>query len=89
MQDFLHEAFQRGDAQLPYACAGIGRGEAAHAAQGAAAGGTRGGRRGWGVVFGRNAIQVPDPIAFQTALCDVVKRGVSPAEAARVHGLKN
>jgi DhnA family fructose-bisphosphate aldolase class Ia len=25
-----------------------------------------------GVVFGRNAIQVPDPIAFQTALCTVV-----------------
>jgi DhnA family fructose-bisphosphate aldolase class Ia len=42
-----------------------------------------------GVVFGRNAIQVPDPIAFQTALCDVVKRGVSPADAARAHGLKD
>ena len=42
-----------------------------------------------GVVFGRNAIQVPDPIAFQTALCDVVKHGVSPAEAARAHGLKD
>jgi len=26
-----------------------------------------------GVVFGRNAIQVPDPFAFQAALCDVVK----------------
>jgi DhnA family fructose-bisphosphate aldolase class Ia len=42
-----------------------------------------------GVVFGRNAIQVPDPIAFQTALCEVVKRGVSPADAARAHGLKD
>jgi DhnA family fructose-bisphosphate aldolase class Ia len=40
-----------------------------------------------GVVFGRNAIQVPDPIAFQQALCDVVKRGLAPAEAARKHGL--
>jgi DhnA family fructose-bisphosphate aldolase class Ia len=26
-----------------------------------------------GVVFGRNAIQVPDPAAFQAALCEVVK----------------
>ena len=40
-----------------------------------------------GVVFGRNAIQVPDPIAFQQALCDVVKRGLAPEEAARKHGL--
>lgn len=38
---------------------------------------------GRGVVFGRNAIQVPDPAAFQRALCDVVKRGVSPSDAAR------
>ena len=35
-----------------------------------------------GVVFGRNAIQVPDPAAFQRALCEVVKRGVSPGDAA-------
>ena len=28
-----------------------------------------------GVVFGRNAIQVPDPKAFQAALCDVVRQG--------------
>ncbi|MBN1853513.1 MAG: hypothetical protein JW829_12345 [Pirellulales bacterium] len=28
-----------------------------------------------GVVFGRNAIQVPDPALFQAALCDVVKHG--------------
>ena len=40
-----------------------------------------------GVVFGRNAIQVPDPAAFQRALCDVVKRGVKPAAAARRHKL--
>ena len=38
-------------------------------------------------MFGRNAIQVPDPIAFQQALCDVVKRGLAPEEAARKHGL--
>jgi len=42
-----------------------------------------------GVVFGRNAIQVPDPAAFQRALCDVVKRDVSPEEAAERHGLKD
>jgi DhnA family fructose-bisphosphate aldolase class Ia len=41
-----------------------------------------------GVVFGRNAIQVPDPAAFQQALCDVVKRSVSPAEAVKEYGLK-
>jgi DhnA family fructose-bisphosphate aldolase class Ia len=34
-----------------------------------------------GVVFGRNAIQVPNPLAFQKALCDVVKNGLNPAEA--------
>ncbi|MGB9620155.1 MAG: hypothetical protein ACPL7K_07070, partial [Armatimonadota bacterium] len=42
---------------------------------------------GRGVVFGRNAIQVPNPAAFQRALCDVVKRGVSPADAAAKHML--
>jgi DhnA family fructose-bisphosphate aldolase class Ia len=42
-----------------------------------------------GVVFGRNAIQVADPLAFQAALCDVVKRGVSPQEAAAKHQLKD
>ncbi len=36
-----------------------------------------------GVVFGRNAIQVPNPPAFQKALCDVVKRGADPAETLR------
>ena len=41
-----------------------------------------------GVVFGRNAIQVPNPQAFQAALCDVVKRGADPAEAAKHCGLE-
>lgn len=41
-----------------------------------------------GVVFGRNAIQVPNPHAFQAALCDVVKHRTSPAAAARKHKLK-
>jgi len=41
-----------------------------------------------GVVFGRNAIQVENPGAFQAALCEVVKRGVPPEEAAKKHGLK-
>lgn len=40
------------------------------------------------VVFGRNALQVPDPIAFQQALCDVVKRGMSPAEAVHKYHLE-
>jgi len=34
-----------------------------------------------GVVFGRNAIQVPDPARFQQALCDVVKIGLPPQQA--------
>lgn len=42
-----------------------------------------------GVVFGRNAIQVRDPAAFQRALCDVVKRGARPADAARRHKLRD
>jgi DhnA family fructose-bisphosphate aldolase class Ia len=42
-----------------------------------------------GVVFGRNAIQVSDPQAFQRALCDVVKRDLSPEKAATKHGLKD
>ena len=41
-----------------------------------------------GVVFGRNAIQVPDPSAFQLALCDVVKKGITAAEAVKTHGLE-
>jgi len=40
-----------------------------------------------GVVFGRNAIQVPDPHAFQAALCAVVREGVSVDEAVRRHSL--
>jgi DhnA family fructose-bisphosphate aldolase class Ia len=42
-----------------------------------------------GVVFGRNAIQVRDPAAFQRALCDVVKRNVKPAAAVKKYGLKD
>lgn len=42
-----------------------------------------------GVVFGRNAIQVADPAAFQRALCDVVKRGLRPEDAVNKHGLKD
>jgi putative autoinducer-2 (AI-2) aldolase len=41
-----------------------------------------------GVVFGRNAIQVPDPFKFQAALCDVVKRGMTVDEAVKTHGLQ-
>ncbi len=41
-----------------------------------------------GVVFGRNAIQVPRPRDFQAALCAVVRDGASPAAAARRHRLK-
>jgi len=40
-----------------------------------------------GVVFGRNAIQRPDPKAYQQALCDVVKRGVPPEQAAQEYHL--
>jgi DhnA family fructose-bisphosphate aldolase class Ia len=40
-----------------------------------------------GVVFGRNALQVSNPTAFQQALCDVVKRGVTPDEAIRKYQL--
>lgn len=41
-----------------------------------------------GVVFGRNAIQVPDPVTFQEALIDVVKNGVPPEEAVKKYKLK-
>ena len=34
-----------------------------------------------GVVFGRNAIQRPDPQAYQRALCKVVKYGMEPKDA--------
>ena len=40
-----------------------------------------------GVVFGRNAIQVPDPQAFQAALCEVVREGATAEEAAKKYGL--
>ena len=33
-----------------------------------------------GVVFGRNALQVEDPIRFQAALIEVVKHGVKPED---------
>jgi DhnA family fructose-bisphosphate aldolase class Ia len=42
-----------------------------------------------GVVFGRNAIQVPTPATFQAALCDVVRHGKSAADACRDHLLEN
>ena len=41
-----------------------------------------------GVVFGRNAIQVPSPYDFQAGLCDVVKRGKSVDDVVRAHGLE-
>lgn len=40
-----------------------------------------------GVVFGRNAIQVADPFAFQAALCDVVKKGAKADEVVRQYKL--
>lgn len=36
-----------------------------------------------GVVFGRNAVQVADPFAFQAALCDVVKNGRKADDVCR------
>ncbi len=41
-----------------------------------------------GVVFGRNAIQVPDPHAFQAALCEVVKESADPVAAAAKYKLE-
>jgi DhnA family fructose-bisphosphate aldolase class Ia len=41
-----------------------------------------------GVVFGRNALQVPNPSAFQQALCDVVKRGFAPDAAVSKYQLE-
>ncbi len=40
-----------------------------------------------GVVFGRNVVQVPNPFDFQSALCDVVKNGLSPNEALEKYKL--
>jgi DhnA family fructose-bisphosphate aldolase class Ia len=42
-----------------------------------------------GVVFGRNAIQVPDPAGFQAALVDVVKKGMKAEEAMRKYGVRD
>ncbi|MCX5642488.1 MAG: hypothetical protein NTY10_04580 [Candidatus Omnitrophica bacterium] len=42
-----------------------------------------------GVVFGRNALQVKNPSAFQSALCAVVKNGISPKKALQKYGLKD
>jgi DhnA family fructose-bisphosphate aldolase class Ia len=42
-----------------------------------------------GVVFGRNAIQVPDPVSFQKALCEVVKNGMNPQDAINQFRLKD
>jgi len=44
---------------------------------------------GRGVVFGRNAIQVKDPAAFQRALCDVVQRGKNAAQAVKDYNLRD
>ena len=40
-----------------------------------------------GVVFGRNAVQVPDPRAFQAALCEVVRDGADPDAMVAKHRL--
>jgi DhnA family fructose-bisphosphate aldolase class Ia len=40
-----------------------------------------------GVVFGRNAIQVPDPMSFQAALCEVVRNGGDPATLVEQYDL--
>ena len=42
-----------------------------------------------GIVFGRNALQVKNPSAFQSALCAVVKDGIFPKEALQKYGLKD
>lgn len=42
-----------------------------------------------GVVFGRNAIQVDNPFAFQAALVEVVKHGLSPGDAVRKYDLND
>ncbi len=40
-----------------------------------------------GVVFGRNAIQVANPAAFQAALCEVVKKGMTATDAVKKFNL--
>jgi DhnA family fructose-bisphosphate aldolase class Ia len=42
-----------------------------------------------GVVFGKNAIQVKNPFAFQSALCDVVKNSIDPKEAVAKYQLED
>jgi DhnA family fructose-bisphosphate aldolase class Ia len=42
-----------------------------------------------GVVFGRNALQVGDPFRFQSALCEVVRQGMSAQEAVRKYNLSD
>jgi len=42
-----------------------------------------------GVVFGRNAIQIPDSNGFQAALCDVVKQGLPPLDAIKKYKLSD
>ena len=44
---------------------------------------------GKGVVYGRNAIQVPDPKAFQNALCAVVQQGSTAADTAAKYALQD
>lgn len=41
-----------------------------------------------GVVFGRNAIQVPDPFAFQAALCEVVRQGAKVEDVLNKYNLE-
>jgi len=41
------------------------------------------------LAFGRNAIQANDTFAFQTALCEFVKKGISPEEAVLKFNLTN
>jgi len=40
-----------------------------------------------GVVFGRNAVQAAVPFNYQAALCEVVRQGISPREAAAKYQL--
>ncbi len=44
---------------------------------------------GKGVVYGRNAIQVPNPVNFQKALCEVVQEGATAADAAAKYALQD
>ena len=42
---------------------------------------------GRGVVYGRNAVQIPDPTTFQKSLCDVVQNGITAADAVQKYNL--